>query len=135
MTEIISPILFTKTPPLFSKINHYKKIYFVIFERGPSKDHSTKVWLQLVQWFLEEKIKMWNIDGRTTDDRQRTKSILWFKSLFKCLMSYRDSFLAHLTFRPCELLSSLFVRCLSSVVRPSIFHEYMLNYSLPCSCS
>ena len=29
MTEIISPILFTKTPPLFSKINHKKK-YFVI---------------------------------------------------------------------------------------------------------
>ena len=37
MTEIISPILFTKTPPLFiktpplfSKINHYKQKYFVI---------------------------------------------------------------------------------------------------------
>jgi len=22
----------------------------------------------------EEKIKMWNVDGRTTDDRRRTKS-------------------------------------------------------------
>jgi hypothetical protein len=22
------------------------------FGRGPSKDHSTKVWLQLAQWFL-----------------------------------------------------------------------------------
>jgi hypothetical protein len=32
------------------------------------------------------------------------------------------SFLAHLAFRPCELLSSLFVRRLSSVVRPSTFH-------------
>ena len=32
-------------------------------------------------------------------------------------------FLAHLAFRPCELLSSLFVRRLSSVVhRPSTFH-------------
>ena len=30
MTEIISPILFTKTRPLFSKINHYRKKYFVI---------------------------------------------------------------------------------------------------------
>jgi hypothetical protein len=30
MTEIISPILFTKTPPLFSKINHYQKKYFLI---------------------------------------------------------------------------------------------------------
>ena len=32
------------------------------------------------------------------------------------------SFLAHLAFRPGELLSSLFVRRLSSVVRPSTFH-------------
>jgi hypothetical protein len=29
------------------------------FPGGPPKDHSTKVWLQLAQWFLsEEKIKM-----------------------------------------------------------------------------
>jgi hypothetical protein len=35
---------------------------------------------------------------------------------------YCLSFLAHLAFRPCELLSSLFVRRLSSVVRPSTFH-------------
>ena len=27
------------------------------FGRGPSKDHSTKVWLQLAQWFL--RIFMW----------------------------------------------------------------------------
>jgi hypothetical protein len=33
-----------------------------------------------------------------------------------------EGFLAHLAFRPCELLSSLFVRRLSSVVRPSTFH-------------
>jgi hypothetical protein len=25
------------------------------FERGPSKDHSTKVWLQLAQWFLRRR--------------------------------------------------------------------------------
>jgi hypothetical protein len=25
------------------------------FKRGPSKDHSTKVWLQLVQWFLRRR--------------------------------------------------------------------------------
>ena len=34
----------------------------------------------------------------------------------------RSPFLAHLAFRLCELLSSLFVRRLSSVVRPSTFH-------------
>ena len=46
------------------------------FERGPSKDHSTKVWLQLVQWFLRRRLKCEMLtDGRrTTDDRQRTKS-------------------------------------------------------------
>jgi hypothetical protein len=27
------------------------------FGRGPSKDHSTKVWLQLAQWFLGMKFK------------------------------------------------------------------------------
>ena len=35
---------------------------------------------------------------------------------------YFITFLAHLAFRPGELLSSLFVRRLSSVVRPSTFH-------------
>jgi hypothetical protein len=30
LNKWISPILFTKTPPLFFKINHYKKKYFVI---------------------------------------------------------------------------------------------------------
>jgi hypothetical protein len=26
------------------------------FGRGPSKDHSTKVWLQLAQWFLRRRM-------------------------------------------------------------------------------
>jgi hypothetical protein len=26
------------------------------FGRGPSKDHSTKVWLQLAQWFLRRRL-------------------------------------------------------------------------------
>ena len=38
------------------------------------------------------------------------------------IFSFLRRFLAHLAFRPCELLSSLFVRRLSSVVRPSTFH-------------
>jgi hypothetical protein len=29
------------------------------FGRGPSKDHSTKVWLQLAQWFLRRRF-FWN---------------------------------------------------------------------------
>ena len=46
------------------------------FWKGPSKDHSTKVWLQLVQWFLRRRLKCEMLmDGRrTTDDRRRTKS-------------------------------------------------------------
>ena len=45
------------------------------FGRGPSKDHSTKVWLQLAQWFLRRRLKCEMLtDGqRTTDDRRRTK--------------------------------------------------------------
>jgi hypothetical protein len=37
------------------------------FERGPSKDHSTKVRLQLVQWFLRRRLKCEMLtDGRRT---------------------------------------------------------------------
>ena len=48
-----------------------------IFERGPSKDHSTKVWLQLVQWFLRRRLKCEMLtDGRrTTDDGRKVMTI------------------------------------------------------------
>jgi hypothetical protein len=37
------------------------------FEKGPSKDHSTEVWLQLVQWFLRRRLKCEMLtDGRRT---------------------------------------------------------------------
>jgi hypothetical protein len=37
------------------------------FERGSSKDHSTKVWLQLAQWFLRRRLKCEMLtDGRRT---------------------------------------------------------------------
>ena len=39
------------------------------FGRGPSKDHSTKVWLQLAQWFLRRRLKC----EMLTDNRRRTK--------------------------------------------------------------
>jgi hypothetical protein len=35
------------------------------FERGPSKDHSRKVWSKLAQWFLRKRIKC---EKLTTDD-------------------------------------------------------------------
>ena len=41
------------------------------FERRPSKDHSTKVWLQLVQWFLRRRLKCEMLtDGRQTTDEK-----------------------------------------------------------------
>jgi hypothetical protein len=37
------------------------------FGRGPPKDHSTKVWLQLIQWFLRRRLKCEMLtDGRRT---------------------------------------------------------------------
>ena len=38
------------------------------FGRGQSKDHSTKVWLQLAQWFLRRRLKC----EMLTDGRQMT---------------------------------------------------------------
>ena len=48
-----------------------------IFGRGPSKDHSTKVWLQLAQWFLRRRLKCEMLtDGRrTTDDGRKVMTI------------------------------------------------------------
>ena len=38
------------------------------FERGPSKDHSRKVWSKLAQWFLRKRLKC---EKLTTDDDDR----------------------------------------------------------------
>jgi hypothetical protein len=39
------------------------------FGRGPSMDHSTKVWLQLAQWFLRRRLKCEMLtDGQTKSD-------------------------------------------------------------------
>ena len=39
------------------------------FGRGPSKDHSTKVWFKLAQWLQRSWLKCEKLtDGRTTDD-------------------------------------------------------------------
>ena len=45
--------------------------------RGPSKNHFTKVWLQLVQWFLRRRLKCEMLtDGRrTTDDGRKMMTI------------------------------------------------------------
>jgi hypothetical protein len=40
---------------------------FLHFSRGAPKDHSTKVWLQLAQWFLRRRLKCEMLtDGRRT---------------------------------------------------------------------
>jgi hypothetical protein len=43
------------------------------FKRGPTKDHSSKVWSKLAQWFLRRRLKCEKFttdddDGRTTDE-------------------------------------------------------------------
>jgi hypothetical protein len=50
------------------------------FGRGPTKDHSTKVWLQLAQWFLRRRLKC----EMLTDGRKVVT-------------------IAHMAQRPCEL--------------------------------
>ena len=39
------------------------------FERGPSKDHFSKVWSKLAQWFLRRRLKC---EKLTTDDNGGT---------------------------------------------------------------
>jgi hypothetical protein len=44
--------------------------------RGPSKDHSTKVWLKLAQWLQRSWLKCEKLtDGRTTDDGRSVVTI------------------------------------------------------------
>jgi hypothetical protein len=38
------------------------------FGREPYKYHSTKVWLQLAQWFLRRRLKFTMYDGRMPSD-------------------------------------------------------------------
>ena len=55
------------------------------FERGPSKDHSTKIWLQLVQWFPRRRLKCEMLtDGRRTksDDNSSPWTIKISSPLF-----------------------------------------------------
>ena len=45
------------------------------FGRGPSKDHSTKVWLQLAQWFLRRRFKCESL--RRTMDAKWWQKLTW----------------------------------------------------------
>ena len=45
------------TPPLFSIFSLAAILVGSWDHRGPPKDHSTKVWLQLAQWFLRRRLK------------------------------------------------------------------------------
>jgi hypothetical protein len=48
------------------------------FGRGPSKDHSTKVWFKLAQWLQRSWLKCEKLtDGRTDDRRQKTDAQWW----------------------------------------------------------
>jgi hypothetical protein len=60
------------------------------FGRAPSKDHSTKVWLQLAQWFLRRRIKCeklttdetwWLVSSRDPNDEYYCHHLLTLLSL------------------------------------------------------
>ena len=62
--EISSPLfsIFSLAAILVGSQDHRTQ-----FWKGPSKDHSTKVWLQLAQWFLRRRLKCEMLtDGRPT---------------------------------------------------------------------
>jgi hypothetical protein len=99
-----------------------------IFGRGPSKDHSTKVWLQLAQWFLRRRFlcefpigrTLWEIPIKIflseTICSIRTK--FWWNShwmvLFqKCVRRFGPS-----TKMACEFPIGSYVK-LSTAVQPS----------------
>ena len=47
------------------------------FERGSSKDHSSKVWFKLALWFLRRRIKCEVYDGRRTKPDGKSSHGLW----------------------------------------------------------
>jgi hypothetical protein len=62
--KIASPLfsIFSLAPILVGS-----RVHRTHFGRGPSKDHSTKVWLQLAEWFLRRRLKCEMLtDGRRT---------------------------------------------------------------------
>ena len=44
------------------------------FWKGPSKDHSTKVWFKLAQWLQRSWLKYEKLTNGRTDDRRRSLS-------------------------------------------------------------
>ena len=66
--EDLNVIFYQNMPNFHNRyISAERKITGHNFERGPSKDHSTKVWLQLAQWFLRRRLKCEMLtDGRRT---------------------------------------------------------------------
>ena len=59
--SVVSEKIFFKFHPLFFLFLAWRPSWLEVgiighnFGRGPSKDHSTKVWLQLAQWFLRRR--------------------------------------------------------------------------------
>ena len=68
--EDLNVIFYQNMPNLHNRyISAERNISQNNFGRGPSKDHSTKVWLQLAQWFLRRRLKC---EMLTDDDGQQT---------------------------------------------------------------
>ena len=92
-----------------------------IFGRGPSKDYSTKVWLQLAQWFLRRRLKCEMLtDGRRpTDDGRKVmpgelkKACKWIpvqSQVFFCfLLTNIKENLTQIKFGHCTVLADIII--------------------------
>ena len=80
--------LFLISSPLFSILD-WRPSWLEVgitghnFGRGPSKDHSTKVWFKLAQWLQ----RSWRTDGRTTDDGRPVVRHIILSEHFRYLIS------------------------------------------------
>ena len=71
--SVVSEKIFFKFHPPFFLFLAWRPSWLEVgitghnFGRGPPKNHSTKVWLQLAQWFLRRRLKCEMLtDGRRT---------------------------------------------------------------------
>jgi hypothetical protein len=62
------------------------------FQGGPPKDHSTKVWLQLAQWFMRRRLKCEMLmDGRRTKSNGNSSHGLKARWARKASVSFKSS--------------------------------------------
>jgi hypothetical protein len=91
------------------------------FGRGPSKDHSTKVWSKLTQWFLRRRLKCEKLT--TDDDDGLTTDETWWQKLTWPLARWaKNEWINSNTdvFRVCKLIQDhaqiIFIKTLNGIM-------------------